>query len=865
MAADSDSERSNTDASQEPEGLDPDITRYVAEIELYEKDVQKWNTQCKRILRRYKDDRGGDGTIESQQRRFNALWSNTQNLKPILYARNPKPDIQRRFKDADPIGRVTSDVLERCANYFCDTDHFMDVSSQCVMDYLLPGRGTSWLRYVPHFKPADELTDSVGPGDDDKELAQAPDVIDYEEVVPDYIHRSDFGHNICRTYDEVWLVWRIAYLTRAQIKERFTNLTPAQVAEIPTDYKRRDLDGKQVDDGTEKAVIYEAWDKVRKVALWFHKSRPGNEAMDIRPDPLRLDGFFPCPRPMLANLVNDSLIPTPLYVEYQDQAAELDMLTQRIAQMTKTIKAVGVYDASVEGLNRMFNEGVENELIPVTAWALFAEKGGMNGVMSMLDTKALAETLLSLYEAREKVKQDLDQITGISDIVRGATDPNETATAQRLKSGYGNQRISDMQREVQRFIRETVRIMVDIIAGHFQIDTIKQISGVRLLTAQEKQAYQAAQQPQQPPQPGMPPAPPPPMPPGVSPEQMQDMLANPTWEDVEQLLRNDAMRCFRIDIETDSTIKMDEEADKASRIEFIAAIGKYLSEAVPAAENTPELAPVLLQGLMFLARGFPVGKEMEGTLNAAVQKLERLAANPKPKPNPEMMKIQGEQQLSQQKMQQDGQIAQAKIQAEQVKAQGDLQVQQAQLSADLQTGAAKLQQEKELEQYKTQMQAQTDQRENMMEAQREAAKLEQESQLAKMKLDSTMQLELAKAHIQQQTAIEVARINAKATAGAEEEAVAVESVKEDDEDMKNSKEILAKMDQLMQHLSKPQPDMTGAINNLADAHKQNTASIANLHKAVTSEKEIVRDPKTGKPSGVRIKQDPKQLAQELRN
>ena len=201
--------------------------------------------------------------------------------------------------------------------------------------------------------------------------------------------------------------------------------------------------------------------------------------MDERSDPLRLENFFPCPKPLLTNLANDSLIPTPDYVEYQDQAAELDSLTQRIANITKALKVAGIYDASAEGLNRLFNEGTENELIPVQNWALFSEKGGIDGAMGLIPLKDIASALIGLYEARDKVKADLDEITGMSDIIRGATDARETATAQKLKAGFGSQRISDRQREVQRFVRETIRLMVDVISNHFQLqDTnAKQISG----------------------------------------------------------------------------------------------------------------------------------------------------------------------------------------------------------------------------------------------------------------------------------------------------------------------------------------------------------------------------------------------------
>ena len=868
---------SDTGEATQPqaEGADtnPDlrkIARWVAEIDLYDREASKWQKQRKRIIKRYKDDRGDreDGAFGA---RFNVLWANIQTQMPSLYARNPKPDIQRRFKDTDQVGRIASDVLERCSNFFVETDAFYSANRRAVKDYKLLGRGTTWERYVPHMAPSPEITDVVAEGDEPPSV----EVVEFEECLTDYIHPDDFGHNICRTPDEIWCMWRIVYMDRARLVQRFGDAGKT----VTLDYAQKGANGDKVEDGVSKASIYELWDKDRKCAVWFHKDKP--EALDLRSDPLKLANFFPAPMPMFANLANDSCIPTPDYIEYQDQAIELDDLTNRISHITKALKIAGVYDASAEGIGRLLNEGVENKLIPIENFAILAEKGGLANAISFLPIKDIASALMDLYSARDKVKQDLHEISGIPDIVRGQSDAAETLGAQEIKTAFAINRISDDQRDVQRFVREQIRIKVDIICGHFQLETIKKISGVQLFTAQEKaeikafqQAMQAAQQPPPPPAPGMPQQPQmaPPQPPqalqGLTDEQVTDMMGDPTWEDVDALIRDEAMRNFRIDIETDSTIKADEQEDKQSRVEFVEAIGKYMESALPAGQQHPELVPFLLEGLQFLARGFPVGKGMESALNTAIAKLEKVAANPPPKQNPDIMKIQADAQLKQQEMQMDGQQAQAKLQAEtqleQMKTQGAIQTQQAQLQGDLQAGAAKLAQEKELAQYKMQMDAQTDQHENALEAQREQAKLAQEMELQRLKLDSQMQLELAKARIQQETSIAVARIGAKLTGGEEEEAEA--QVRDDAiEGPVRDDELHAKLDALMQHLSQPQPDVAGAINNLAQAHAKTADGIANLHKAVTSEREIVRDPKTGKPSGVRIKPSPKDLANQLRN
>ena len=729
------------------------VARWVAEITLYDRECQTWYERGKRILRRYKDERSPIGGDDSRTR-YNVLWSNTQTLQPALYARNPKPDIQRRFKDADPIGRVTSDILERSATYFCDTDGFGSGMRNCVLDFLLPGRGTTWIRYVPHMKPAIELTDDVVDGDSAQESdtpqEEIPEEIEYEEVCVDYVHPEDFGHNICRTWEEVYCIWRKVYLSRDELIKRFGeekgNLPPL-------DYTPTALNDTKLDNGIGKATIYELWDKTREVAVWFHKTVP--EALDLRKDPLRLQDFWPVPRPIFANLTNDSLIPTPFYVEYQDQARELDNLTARIGSLTKSIKVAGAYDASVQALGRILSEGVDNTMIPVESWAMFAEKGGIQGAMSFLPLKEIADGLLQLYSAREQVKKDLHEISGIPDIVRGDSNPNETLGAQQIKTSFATNRISDQQREIQRFARENIRIMVNIICEHFQIETIKKISGVRLFTAQEKaeiKQYQQIMAQQQPPQPGMPPQPMLTQPPqaltGLSQDQIETMMADPTWEEVEGLIRNQALRCFRIDIETDSTIRADEQQQKQEATEFVTGISGLLKNGFEAGQQDPDSIPLVGQIIQFAVRRFSVGKEFEGALTAYIQKKEKEAANPQPKQDPEMAKVQSEAQASQARLQ-------AETQLQQTKMQGEMQLAQQKAQIDAQ-----------VEQAKAQSQAAVQQHLNELENAREHQRMQGEMQLAQFKIESEGRLAIEKAHIDAASRIEVARIAANASDGA---------------------------------------------------------------------------------------------------
>ena len=79
-------------------------------------------------------------------------------------------------------------------------------------------------------------------------------------------------------------------------------------------------------------IVYEIWNKDDGKVYWVADGYP--HLCDVQEDPLKLENFFPTPRPLYANATNDTLIPVPDYYQYQDQAAQIDELTQRIALLT---------------------------------------------------------------------------------------------------------------------------------------------------------------------------------------------------------------------------------------------------------------------------------------------------------------------------------------------------------------------------------------------------------------------------------------------------------------------------------------------------------------------------------------------------
>jgi hypothetical protein len=209
-----------------------------------------------------------------------------------------------------------------------------------------------------------------------------------------------------------------------------------------------------------------------------------------------------------------------------------------------------------------------------------------------------------------------------------------------------------------------------------------------------------------------------------------------------QLIKDKPLRNFRIEVAADSLVQIDEAQTKRDRMEFIQAFGGFMKEALPVAQSSPEMTPMLVEVMKFGISAFKQSKPIEGALDAALDQLKKAQANPQPKPNPEAMKIQAQQAAEQARMQADGQIAQMKMQA------------------DTQTTQIKIQAEAQLEQMKAQNAAQIEQIKAQNAAQIEAQKQQHEQQLKQMEIRSREEMDKWKAELDAATKVMVARIGA---------------------------------------------------------------------------------------------------------
>ena len=731
-----------------------ELEKYLRVVGQYDNEFAKWQARTKKILKRYRDDTRGQSGNESAK--FNILWSNVQTLILAVYAKLPKADVTRRFGDGDPVGRVASELLERALDF--EIEHYPDFRSTmryCVEDRFLGGRGVAWVRYEPHVAPQG-IEDYVLQVTEDLEHGEnaVMEQIDYECAPTDYVHWKDFGHSTARTWEEVSQVWRWVYMTKEALVERFGE---EAAAKIPLDQGPEPLNAYNESKKTyNRAKICELWDKETLKVYWFCKGL--TQIIDVRDDPLELEGFFPCGRPLYATLTSDSLVPVPDFVLYQDQAMELDILSDRIDGLVKALRVRGVYDASQPALQRLMTEGDNNALIPVDKWMAFSEKGGLKGSIDLLPLDTLATALLQCYQARQDIKGQIYEITGIADIIRGQTAASETATAQQIKGQYAGLRLRSMQEDVALFASNLIRLKAQVMATKFQPQTIL--------------AYAAAQQ--------------------MSPQDQQLI------PQAIELLKDRPLRNFRIDIAADSLVMLDENQNKQERMEFLQAFGGFLQQALPVAQASPPMVPMMVELMKFGIQAFKQSRPLEGALDQALDQMQQMAGQP----NPEAQAAQQAAQAEQQKAQVAMQLEQAKMQASQQVEAAKLQLEQAKATAEQQLEQARLQ----LEQAK----AAADQQRAQFEAQMAAQAQEQQAQFDRWKAELDAATKIMVAHI-------------SASSSSEGEAAP--------------------------ELQTVSSDVRAAVENMASVHGQTMEQLTQVMSTLRAPKRIVRGP-DGRAVGV---------------
>lgn len=622
--------------------LNAALKPYLGAIRKYEREFDQWQRAADRATKIYRDE-------GEKKSRFSIFWSNVQTLQPALYARTPNPQCERRFKDRNPVGRTAAEILERIASFQVKDQDFDTTMRAARDDYLIPSRGVVWVRYKAEFSQEQLGVDEAG----QPVYAKAS-----EKAALDYVFWKDFGHDVVRRWDDVKKVWRKTYMTRPEVEKRFPGKAEFLKFESTPDPEKNKGDKEEED---QRACIYEVWCKDSKQVYWLCPEYT-EEFLDVKPDIYNLRGFFPCPRPIFGSLTNDSLVPLIDYARYEALASELDELVGRRRALLKAVKVVGAFDSSQPELQSIFESGLDLALIPSNNWPQLQQAGGLKGAVDLIDISPYVKALAEINAGIAEVKNEIYELTGISDIIRGYSNPNATATAESIKGNFATLRLEDRQKEIQRFARDAIALMAELAVEKFDPETIAEMAGVKDMGMEAQQLF-------------------------------PQCLA---------LLKDDKLRTYQLSIETDSTIAVDEQEEKQRRTEALTAFGQFIERAVPQIMNMPELAPVLSEMLLFGARTFPSGRQLEFALE---QSLEMLQAKVKqqqqqpPPPDPEMLKVEQQAKAKEAELNLKAQESQVDAQLSERKMQVEMQLAHQKMQADIELEKLKINNELALKQF----------------------------------------------------------------------------------------------------------------------------------------------------------------------
>jgi hypothetical protein len=594
---------------KETEKLQGTARYWQMELESADEHEKDWRERAKSVVDRYRDERNTDAYGSGLYKQFNILWSNTETMKGALFARMPKADVRRRYNDNNPITRQTAIVLERALQYGNEVYQADKPIKAAIEDYLLPGRGVVWVIYEPIFvketvkvESADEFGNMVMIDQEEERIAD-------QRCYFQYINWEDYRESPAKRPEDINWKARRHLLTRDELIEKgFKN-----AKDIPLNWSPEPSENYE-DEYSEifsRAEVWEIWDKYTRKRYFISKGY--NEVLAEDEDPYELENFFPCPDSLIAISTNETSIPIPEFTLYQDQADELDRITTRISNLIEGLKRRGVYDASVPELSHLADAG-DNDFVPSENFAQLASKGGLSAVFQQEDIAPIAQVLSGLYQQRNQILDTIYQITGISDLIRGSTKASETATAQQLKAQFGSMRMRKKQSEIADYIRDLFRLKAEIIAEHYEPETLAAMTALT-----------------------------------ITPEMLQ-------------IMRDDKLRKYSIDIESDATVFTDEEEEKKTRIDFLQSFGAFLNQAIGIANQSPSLTPLAFQALRFLMGAWKVGRNFEDIIDQTEAQLlqqaqQVLQAGPQPSENERIAMQKMQTELAKERLKQEGKLA----------------------------------------------------------------------------------------------------------------------------------------------------------------------------------------------------------------
>lgn len=536
------------------------VEEWVNKITVAEKQYEKYYNLVRETREFYKDNAGSSKT----EGRYNIFWSGVETQKPFLYFRQPKPYIERANPSAGEAQKLACRILSRALAWNLQQFDFDSVVKYARNDFLISGCGILWEHYEPEFA---EFPDACDP-------TRKIELKTGEKVVSQYVNPEHFIADCDKVgiWEDVSWVARKIYMSKQEAVDAFGEAACVElVREGEKDYRSREI------------CVYEIWDKISRRVYWLAKEKRG-DFLKVCDNPLKTEGFFPCPKPIFATLTNDSIIPIPDYSLIKELLNELNGINTRMKLTMQALKVSGAYDNSFPELANILSKDVT--LVAAKDFERLKDAGGLRGIIDFVPIEQYVSALEQLAARRQDIIARIYDITGVSDIMRGTSDAAETATAVNQKTNFGTLRNQDRQNDMQRFICDVFRLKAEIICELFSVDTL-----MSFLTAEEAADAQVARA-------------------------------------AVRVLKDDKMRGMVLHVESDNVFNLSAENNELQN--GIKVINEMINTALPAVSQQPLLLPLYRQMIGAVCGSLPKGRIFETVLEKVFNDIAADLNRPEP-------------------------------------------------------------------------------------------------------------------------------------------------------------------------------------------------------------------------------------------
>lgn len=363
-----------------------------------------------------------------------------------------------------------------------------------------------------------------------------------------------------------------------------------------------------------------------------------------------LHKFFPTPPPLMMNSPTDHFWPIPEFHQLNDILEEVHTLFARMMAVTRAIRARLLFDNNVDGLQAALNEATDGDAfgVPNLGQALAGVGGTLDNVTQYINVQPLIESLASMYTALDQRLNTLYRLTGTSDLLQGLEAEKQrdrTLGEAQMLEKYAQNQLAEPQRKMQEFVRDCYELLTEMALKNFKESSLDQYMLPQTLPPEHQQRYRAA----------------------------------------IGLLKSDSKR-FRIELETDSTLAINENYDKAMRSELVQIMTESLERVANIAQGNPSLVAINLQALKYLVQGHRQGKMFQNEITTAIDSVIKQAEEAAQNAQPPFDKDQAELEFKNQELQ-------ARIQIDSAKLNTDAQLKTFQIQSQERLETVRIQQE----------------------------------------------------------------------------------------------------------------------------------------------------------------------------